>query len=131
MSKASKKVKPTFLAHFSKQLLFEKSFEFGEHNGLGLVPGFVKKFNAKHRLPVVGWYKTKSKNKTINNKYMYHTHSFYCKPKINKMILSTTKYDNINYCSSVLYKNILAFQFHPEKSGYDGIKLLKYFPNFF
>lgn len=114
------------------QLLFNDSCEFGKTKGLGLINGSVKKFNDKIcTVPMVGWYKAKSTNKFIKRKNFYHIHSYYCKPKNKKIILSNTSYFKINYCSAVHEKNIIAFQFHPEKSGLDGINLLGNIPNFF
>ena len=52
-------------------------------------------------------------------------HSYYCKPSNKKSILSLTKYNEINFCSSILEKNVLATQFHPEKSGKYGVQFLK------
>ena len=115
------------------QMLFSKSTEYGNTDGLDLINGNVKKFKKKinFKVPVIGWYKTKSSAKQLNNKYFYHTHSYYCDPKKKNLILSSTVYEKISYCSSVRDKNILAFQFHPEKSGLNGINLLKKIPSFF
>ena len=115
------------------QLLFSNSEEFGRTDGLGLISGNVKKFNKKKNflIPVVGWYKTSSLKKNLKNKYFYHIHSYYCKPNEKNSILSFTSYEKFAYCSSVHKDNILAFQFHPEKSGENGINLLKEIPLFF
>ena len=122
------------------QLLFEKSEEFGETNGLGIVKGEVKKFqldynkSIKYPVPQIGWNKI-TKNKTSwedslfcnnkNNDFMYFVHSYYVKPEDPSIILSTTKYGNIEYCSSIKQNNIIAFQFHPEKSGVVGLNIYK------
>lgn len=115
------------------QLLFSDSEEFGKTNGLGLISGKVKKFKKKNNfsIPVIGWYKTSSFKKKLKNKYFYHIHSYYCEPEEKSSILSTTEYEKFNYCSSVHKENILAFQFHPEKSGENGISLLKVIPLYF
>lgn len=126
------------------QLLFTESEEFGVHKGLGLVEGKVKKFpnvNNKGelvRVPQIGWNRIinrsinggweKSLLKNINNKeYMYFVHSFYVEPKNAKVVLTNTEYMGISYCSSICVENIFATQFHPEKSGMEGIKVYEEF----
>ena len=70
-----------------------------------------------------------SKNKLIKlnykNKMFYFVHSYFCNPKNNEDILTYTNYGNYNFASSILKKNIIATQFHPEKSGNQGINLIK------
>ena len=71
------------------QLLCSKSFEFGETNGLNIIPGTVKnisefkEFNDNTKIPIIGWYEVKNKKKSLTsiqsqNKVFYHIHSFYC-----------------------------------------------------
>ena len=57
--------------------------------------------------------------------FMYFVHSYYVKPENDDLVLTTTNYENFNYCSSVLNQNIFATQFHPEKSGNEGLKIYK------
>ena len=109
------------------QLLFEKSFEFGENRGLGLIKGEVIRFTKNQlRVPHMGW----NKIKAINKKYKqfesdyYFVHSYYCVPKNQKDILFETNY-GFNFCSAINNNNIFGFQFHPEKSQKSGLKLLK------
>jgi glutamine amidotransferase len=115
------------------QMLFTKSNEGGDTMGLNLIKGNVKRFKKKKNffIPIIGWYKTKSLINVLNNKYFYHIHSYYCQPKDENLIISNTTYNEVSYCSSIQDKNIIAFQFHPEKSGVDGINLLKKIPVFF
>jgi glutamine amidotransferase len=115
------------------QLLFSESNEDGYTKGLNFIKGNVRKLKIKKKfsVPIIGWYKIKSEKKELNTKYFYHIHSYYCKPKNENLIVSTTEYNNFTYCSSIQEKNIIAFQFHPEKSGKNGINLLKKIPNFF
>jgi len=115
------------------QLLFSDSNEGGHTNGLNFIQGNVKKLKIKKNfsVPVIGWYKTRSENKELEEKYYYHIHSYYCKPQNKNLVLSSTKYNKFTYCSSIQEKNIIAFQFHPEKSGINGINLLKKIPTFF
>ncbi len=115
------------------QLLFEKSDEFGKNKGLSLIKGKVIKFNKKNNIqyiPYVGWNeirltnnKSKILNSKLNSKFMYFVHSFYCNPTSNKIVTATTKYGNLNYCSAISFENIEAFQFHPEKSGKNGLEI--------
>jgi glutamine amidotransferase len=110
------------------QLLFTKSFEFGECLGLGLIEGEVLPFDASInlRIPHMGW-NTIDSNKLDFNSYegdYYFVHSFYCKPKFNDEILFKTNY-GIEFCSAVKKDNIYGFQFHPEKSQKNGLKLLE------
>ncbi len=114
------------------QLLFEKSFEFGEYEGLGIVKGQVKKFPDKKGFPIphMGWntINIKEKNPIFsgvdNDSYFYFVHSFYAKAKIDE--LSTTNYI-IDFTSSINKDNVWGLQFHPEKSQTNGLKVLKNF----
>lgn len=125
------------------QLLFSESEEFGSHKGLNVIEGKVLRFPEKTkegeliRVPQIGWNaiypldKRKWGKSYLNNikprEYMYFVHSYYCKPKNKENILSLTNYEGFEYCSSVLKDNIFASQFHPEKSGKEGIKIYKDF----
>ena len=127
------------------QLLFTESEEFGASKGLGIIDGQVLKFPYKNlsgkdvRVPQIGWNKiysgsgADSKDKwnksplrgVMNDEFMYFVHSFYTKPSSKETELSLTNYEGIEYCSSVIHKNIFASQFHPEKSALKGIKIYK------
>jgi glutamine amidotransferase len=122
------------------QLLFEKSEEFGNHKGLGILKGSVKKFknqidnDTKYPVPQIGWNKLKKNNYDWKNSllcdnndgdYMYFVHSYYVFPDNKNIISSTTKYGQIEYCSSVKKDNIFACQYHPEKSSRTGLKIYK------
>ena len=58
---------------------------------------------------------------------MYFVHSYFVVPKNKDIILTKSKYGNRNFCSSISSKNVFAFQFHPEKSGLEGLKIYKNF----
>lgn len=119
------------------QLLFSESEEFGIHQGLNLIKGKVKKFSSKERIikvPQIGWNQILKPNDSWNNsplkniknsEFMYFVHSYFCLPDDNSVILSETVYENIQYCSSLLKDNVFATQFHPEKSGQEGIKIYR------
>jgi len=122
------------------QMLFEESEEFGNTMGLGLISGKVIKLPTKdidnEKLPHVSWNELNSKSTqwadTIlegieEGSDMYFVHSFVAQPKDSNNILSTTEYSNYNFCSSVKKNNIYGCQFHPEKSGKTGLKIIKNF----
>ena len=119
------------------QLLFERSEEFGENNGLGIIKGDVKKFENSHHnepVPQIGWnkiyplsidWRTTPFKGTQEGSWMYFVHSYYVNPIETSLILSETEYCKIKYCSSIQHENILATQFHPEKSGERGLEIYK------
>ncbi len=127
------------------QLLLSESEEFGQHKGLNIIEGSVLKFSTKTnsqkqiKVPQVGWnqvllpenYTKENWNgsplQNINHgEFMYFVHSFYAIPEIEKTILSITSYEGTTYCSSILWRNVFATQFHPERSAREGIKIYKY-----
>lgn len=119
------------------QLLFDGSFEFGFNKGLSLLKGNVKKI--KHnliRVPNIGWCKLENIKKNsfipsqLSNKYLYFVHSFYCDVLEKEDIVSFTSLSKFKFCNSVQKKKIIGTQFHPEKSGELGIKILKNLKNF-
>ena len=109
------------------QLLFETSEEFKKTKGLSILKGKILEFpkSKVKNIPHVGWNLAKVKNtkyKLIkNDNFYYFVHSFYALPKDKKIIYSTTKIDNFNFCSSIISDNIFGCQFHPEKSGIQGL----------
>ena len=121
------------------QLLMTESCEFGTHRGLGIIDGSVVRFESplecgrKLKVPMVGWSQirkpparqwTDTPLRDINNEeYMYFVHSFYAKPVDDGLVLSTSQYGNIEFCSSFRFENVIAFQFHPERSGVQGLKI--------
>ena len=122
------------------QLLFEESEEFGQTPGLGLISGKVVKLPAKddknEKLPHVSWNELNSKNvpwvDTIltdieEESDMYFVHSFIAQPRDSDNILSTTEYSGHHFCSSCKKDNIYGCQFHPEKSGPTGLKIINNF----
>lgn len=123
------------------QLLLSHSEEFGDTKGLSLIPGKVKKFPVQEindtafKVPQIQWniIQPPAEEKWTNTPlqcckpgdYMYFVHSFYAVPDNKAHVLSTTKYGDLEYCSSVIHNNIFATQFHPEKSGLYGINIYK------
>lgn len=115
------------------QLLFEKSYEFGEYKGLGILPGEIVKFSEKcnEKIPHIGWNSLKFNKKNginaglENEIYMYFVHSYHviCD---SDLILAKTFY-GYEFISAVCKDNIFAFQPHPEKSSEVGLAILKNF----
>tara|TARA_Y100000992_G_scaffold123256_1_gene80725 strand:- start:1599 stop:2243 length:645 start_codon:yes stop_codon:yes gene_type:complete len=134
--------KPLLGICLGMQVLFEESDEFEKSRGLGLIKGKIKKFKFynekkyKYAVPHVGWNKIKKDligwnssplKKNSENDYMYFVHSFYAEAEDKNDILSLTNYGDQSYCSAIAKKNIFAMQFHPEKSGKNGIKIYESF----
>lgn len=127
--------KPIMGVCLGMQLLFENSMEFGLHKGLGFIKGQVIRFpdvinNNNIRIPHTGWNKIYKREvdwnntpleNTNNESFMYFIHSFYAQPYLQENILTYTTYSGFEFCSSVKKDNIIGFQFHPEKSGKDGL----------
>jgi imidazole glycerol-phosphate synthase subunit HisH len=119
------------------QLLFDSSNEFGDFEGLGIIPGKVKKIPASSgKVPHIGWnsielskssHSHEFANTMVQNEFMYFIHSYYVEPENNHDILTYTNYGEFRYCSSICRDNVSAFQFHPEKSGEAGIRIYKKF----
>ena len=115
------------------QLLLKNSEEFGTTKGLNLVDGEVKLLNKKKCkiIPHIGWSKIKITNKNkvldkdIGNNPYYFVHSYYCNLKNKKQIIANTKYNDFEFCCALNYNNIIGMQFHPEKSGISGLKIIK------
>ena len=127
--------KPIIGICLGMQLLFESSEEFGDHKGLGLIPGKVIAFDKakmnmeEHKVPHVGWNKLFNKPSplfnTLTNPYLYFVHSFHAVTD-NKYIIGRTHY-GYDFTSAVNKDNIYGFQPHPEKSHDNGIQILKNF----
>ena len=114
------------------QLLATKSYENGTHHGLGWIDGEIKKIPSTDlKLPHMGWNEVliKKENKLIkekeeNNYYFIHSYFFECKYEKNEV--ASTNY-GINFTSIISKENIYGVQFHPEKSSYQGMRLIRNF----
>ena len=119
------------------QLLFDRGFEYGEHAGLGLVPGQV--VNLHHdledktlKVPHMGWNSLQIvKDDPLfkyfkDGEYVYYVHSFYARD-CAASTLGTSQYGNVAVTGAVRNGNVWGTQFHPEKSGDAGLRLLKAF----
>jgi len=115
------------------QIVLEESEE-GNAKCLGIIPGRVKRFSLEHKLkiPHMGWNKVyyDSAHPVFNGLpsgfSAYFVHSYYPSPQHKKNIIAVTEY-GISFPSAVCRDNCIAFQFHPEKSGEYGLKLLSNF----
>jgi glutamine amidotransferase/cyclase len=114
------------------QALFEGSQEAPDSGGLGLLPGIVKRFDIDRSVPHIGWngLNFKQSSPLVNglrgDEKFYFVHSYYVVPRDPAIILTTTDY-GCEFVSSIQKGNILATQFHPEKSSHSGLHLLKNF----
>jgi glutamine amidotransferase len=119
------------------QILFSESEEFGFCKGLDIFKGRVVRFNLprQYKIPHMGWnvVKFKRKNKILegipDNSYFYFVHSYYVVPEDERIIAGVTDYGT-DFTSMIIYENIFATQFHPEKSQKTGLTLLKNFVQF-
>lgn len=117
------------------QMLLDEGEEYGIHQGLGLVPGKVRHFPAKpgYKIPHMGWNNIKiAQNNPLfegieDNSFVYFVHSYYADTKPEYTLTST---DYIcPFASAIGNKNAYGTQFHPEKSGNTGLKILENFIN--
>lgn len=117
------------------QLLFEKSYEYGEHKGLGLIKGVVKDMRhdvpEEFKIPHIGWNKLMFKKENPLFKYVdegefvYFVHSFYAS-ECEDSITAVTEYGT-EITAAVSCGTVTGCQFHPEKSGSTGLRILKAF----
>ena len=117
------------------QLLFEKSYEYGEHNGLGLLKGSVVPMQgvipSELKIPHIGWNSLNIKKEhpifkyIKENDYVYFVHSYFA-TNCEDSLLSTTEY-GATLTASVALDNVTGCQFHPEKSGDIGLSILRAF----
>lgn len=122
--------KPLLGICLGMQLLMTCSYEDGKHNCLGLIEGDVVKFSHGLKVPHMGWndYKVVKPHMIfdgIDNPIAYFVHSYYVQAD-NKYSGAITNY-GIEFSSIVIKDNVIGFQFHPEKSSDEGLKLLQNF----
>lgn len=136
--------KPILGICLGMQLLMNESEELGTHKGLGLIEGSVLKLsdnkfeNIHYKIPHIGWNqidydKDSGKDPLLEGiepgTFFYYVHSFGVFPREKKQWLCGTEYGNNHFCSIVKKGNVYGCQFHPEKSGEAGLRLLSNFFN--
>jgi glutamine amidotransferase len=124
------------------QMLLDKSSEFGETAGLGLIPGGVERIpdmgasGKRRKIPHIGWNRIVPSQRDLSrtvfanlppNPDMYFVHSFMAVPHDDKHRLADYDYDGCLISAAVQRENVLGCQFHPEKSGAQGLEILKSF----
>ena len=152
LREAAQSSKPLLGICLGMQLLMNRSNEFGSHDGLGIIQGEVVSLGSAEssphqmKVPQVGWNQIHQVDNTsltreagisnhswnepllhglINGEYMYFVHSYYAIPVDDNGIVSTTKYGDIEFCSSYRFGNVFACQFHPERSGPAGLQIYR------
>ena len=129
--------KPLLGICLGMQLLFERSFEYGEHPGLGLVPGQVVSLredleDKALKVPHMGWNSLELVGDDPlfkyfrDGEYVYYVHSFYA-TNCAESTLGTSRYGNVSVTGAVRRGNVWGTQFHPEKSADAGLRLLRAF----
>jgi glutamine amidotransferase len=114
------------------QLLFEESDEMGQHRGLGVFGGKVKRFEVDLKVPQIGWNQIHIQQASrllkgvADGSYAYFVHSYYVAPADPAIVLTTTDFE-IDYASIIGQGNVFGIQFHPEKSQSVGLRILRNF----
>ena len=132
----ARKGKPVMGICLGMQMLFEKSFEYGEYDGLGLLKGSVVTMQgvipAELKIPHIGWNALIFKQKDCplfkhikEGDCVYFVHSYFAE-NCDESVAATTEY-GAELTAAVAYKNIFGCQFHPEKSGEVGLNILRAF----
>jgi len=122
------------------QTLMDVSFEFGRYEGLGLIPGTVKRFPDSHpergfKIPHMGWNDVSFPSGAdphpvlapLARQQVYYVHSYYCAPENPEHLLAACSYGDYPFAAAIGRDNIIATQFHPEKSQAAGLALLESF----
>ena len=124
----AEKGKPVLGVCLGYQLLFEESMEHGRHQGLGLLPGRVVEVKTSERLPVIGWCRLAQSNDSVlwqgikDRSYFYFVHSF--TPEESPSAVAWSEHSP---AAAAARHNVMGTQFHPEKSGPDGLRVYKNF----
>ncbi|MGY0693607.1 imidazole glycerol phosphate synthase subunit HisH [Virgibacillus sp. FSP13] len=132
LQQEAKTGKPILGICLGMQLLFEKSLEDGEWNGLNILEGIVKRIDDSVKVPHMGW-NTLAKQKQCSlltniddQAFVYFVHSYYVDKMPADQLVSSCHY-SVEIPAIVQKDNIFGMQFHPEKSGKNGLMLLKNF----
>lgn len=123
--------KPLLGICLGMQLLFEKSEELQNCNGLNLLPGVIRKLKVPYKIPHMGWNELKKEgeislwNGVEDGSFVYYVHSYYADCP-NEIVYGASEY-GVKVPGFVAKGNIFGAQFHPEKSGEIGMQMLKNF----
>jgi glutamine amidotransferase len=139
--------RPVLAICLGMQLLFEESEEFGDTRGLGLLPGRVVRFppaqpgderGAGHKVPAIGWsavsmaapaertgWAVSPLTGIPDGEHFYFIHSYYVRPDDPGIVATRTTYAGVEFASSLVYQNVFACQFHPERSGPAGLQIYR------
>ena len=136
--------KPLLGICLGMQILASSSEEFGQHQGLNLIPGKVSHIgdtnsdDSPRKVPSIGWknINVKQSTNTFNNalslhenQSVYFVHSFHFLPEDEGHLIASYDYGDTKISAAVQKDNIIGYQFHPEKSGQNGLKILESFLN--
>ena len=143
LREAASSGKPFLGVCLGMQLLMSRSHEFGLHEGLGILKGEVvrleeaREVERNFKVPEVGWNLILNEEgrswegtllKGLTDKtWMYFVHSFYVQPADRDSVVSETRYGPVRFCSALQKGNLFACQFHPERSGPEGLQIYKNF----
>ena len=126
------------------QMLLGSSFEYGEHKGLDLIPGKVEAIptgepgKRKRKIPHIGWnslmcsshskgWEDSCLDNTQDGAYFYFCHSFMAVPKFEAHVLAQCDYEGLSVTAAIMKDNVTGLQFHPERSGPEGLNVLRHF----
>ncbi len=124
--------RPFFGVCMGQQALLSLSEEGGEHPCLGIIEGRVKKLPSGQKVPHMGWNQVRQKSAHFifegipDNSYFYFVHSYYPEPADASVVIGETDY-GVTFASVLARDNIVATQFHPEKSGDMGLRMYENF----
>lgn len=137
LHKAAKRRTPLLGICVGMQILADRSEEFGEHTGLGLVPGVVRRLPEEagggQRVPNVGWRVLYPRaddplmGDVADGTMAYFVHSYAFEPKESSVVAATIKFNDTMIAAAIHQDNVTGYQFHPEKSGADGLALIRQF----
>ncbi len=126
--------KPLLGICLGMQALFESSEEKGITEGFGFIKGKIVLMSEEGlRVPHIGFNRLEKNNENklwdviSDNTYVYYVHSYYASDYDDEDLIAYSTYGNLKVAGVVMKDNVMGTQFHPEKSGEDGLKILKYF----
>ncbi len=120
--------RPLFAVCVGMQVLFSGTEEGGWHECLGIIPGVVRQLPSGLKIPHMGWNQVKQRavhpifEDIPDEANFYFVHSYYCDSDDTSVVAGTTEY-GVSICSILIKDNLVATQFHPEKSGRYGLQM--------